>query len=184
MLQTYQCERSRVLTAIDYLDQQGLIELQTKQMMQVYKVDKSYITSDLLSELTQRFAQKESSEIQRIHHLLAFFASEQCLNLQLAQYFSDTNLQGNCGHCSVCAGHPAIMPIVAPLPPLQQYDAAQQSMEISETLGSHNSAVLRARFFCGLTTPIFTRLKVRQLGGFASLENYRFSDVLAWVQGK
>ena len=184
MLQTYQCERSRVLTAIDYLDQQGLIELQTKQMTQVYKVDKTFITNDLLGELTQRFSQKESSEIQRIHHLLAFFASEQCLNLQLAQYFSDTNLQGNCGHCSVCAGHPAIMPVVAPLAPLQQYDATQQSLEISEKLGEHDSTVLRARFFCGLTTPIFTRLKVRQLGGFASLENYRFSDVLTWVQGE
>ena len=182
MQQTYQCERSRVLTAIDYLDQQGLIELQTKQMTQVYKVDKSQITGDLLGELTQRFSQKESSEIQRIHHLLAFFASDQCLNLQLAQYFSDTNLQSACGHCSVCAGHPAIMPVVASLRPLQQYDAAQQCIEISEKLGIHDSAVLRARFFCGLTTPIFTRLKVRQLAGFASLENYRFSDVLAWIE--
>ena len=182
MQQTYQCERSRVLTAIDYLDQQGLIELQTKQMTQVYKVDKSKITGDLLGELTQRFSQKESSEIQRIHHLLAFFASDECLNLQLAQYFSDTNLQGACGHCSVCAGHPAVMPVVASLRPLQQYDAAQQCIEISEKLGVHDSAVLRARFFCGLTTPIFTRLKVRQLTGFASLENYRFSDVLAWIE--
>jgi len=40
---------------------------------------------------------------------------------------------------------------------------------------------LRARFLCGLTTPIFTRLKVRQLPGFASLENYRFSDVVNWI---
>ncbi|WP_160062081.1 RecQ family ATP-dependent DNA helicase [Psychromonas sp. L1A2] len=184
MQQTYQCERSRVLTAIDYLDQQGLIELQTKQMTQVYKVDKSQITGDLLGELTQRFSQKESSEIQRIHHLLAFFASDQCLNLQLAQYFSDANLQSACGHCSVCAGHPAIMPVVASLRPLQQYDAAQQCIEISEKLGIHDSAVLRARFFCGLTTPIFTRLKVRQLAGFASLENYRFSGCISVDRGR
>ena len=182
MQQTYQCERSRVLTAIDYLDQQGLIELQTKQMTQVYNVDKSHISGDLLGELTQRFSQKESSEIQRIHHLLAFFASEQCLNLQLAQYFSDTNLQKNCEHCSVCAGYPAIMPVVTSLRPLQQFDAMQLSAEISAKLGVNDSAVLRARFFCGLTTPIFTRLKVRQLYGFACLENYRFSDVLAWIE--
>lgn len=182
MQQTYQCERSRVLTAIDYLDQQGLIELQTKQMTQVYKVDKSQISGNLLGELTQRFSQKESSEIQRIHHLLAFFASDQCLNLQLAHYFSDTNLQKTCGHCSVCAGYPAKMPVVASLRPLQQFDAMQLSVDISEKLGANNSAVLRARFFCGLTTPIFTRLKVRQLPGFASLENYRFSDVLAWIE--
>jgi len=110
MQQTYRCERGRVLTAIDYLDQQGLIELQTKQMTQVYKVDKSQIKPALRDELIQRFTQKENSEIKRIHHLLAFFASTECLNLQLANYFSDTNLQGPCGHCSVCSGQPAKMP--------------------------------------------------------------------------
>ncbi|WP_166369059.1 RecQ family ATP-dependent DNA helicase [Psychromonas sp. SA13A] len=184
MQQTYQSERSRVLTAIDYLDQQGLIELQTKQMTQVYKVNKTQISAQLRGELTQRFLQKESSEIQRIHHLLDFFASDQCLNLQLANYFADNNLTGPCGHCSVCAGHPAIMPVVEALTPLQQYNAAQLSAEITSKLGEHNSEVLQARFFCGLTTPIFTRIKARQLSGFAALERYRFADVLAWIQNQ
>ena len=181
MLQTYQCERGRVLTAIDYLDQQGLIELQTKQMTQVYKVDKSQIKPQLRDELTQRFTQKENSEIKRIHNLLAFFASSQCLNLQLANYFSDTNLQGPCGHCSVCADQPAKMPEVPSLKPLSDFSPEELSGEISAKLGANDTAVLRARFFCGLTTPIFTRLKVRQLTGFAVLERYRFSDVLAWL---
>ena len=180
--QTYQCDRSRVLTAIDYLDQQGLIELQSKQMTQVYKVDKTQITVGLREGLIQRFQQKEGSEVQRIHTLLDFFASTQCLNLQLADYFSDTNLQQACGHCSVCAGQPAQMPAIANLPALSEYNAAQLSAEISAKLGVHDSVVLRARFFCGLTTPIFTRLKARQLSGFSSLEQYRFADVVAWLQ--
>jgi ATP-dependent DNA helicase RecQ len=183
MQQTYQSERGRVLTAVDYLDQQGLIELQTKQMTQVYKVDKAQINAQLRDELAQRFVQKEESEIKRIHHLLDFFGSTECLSLQLAQYFSDANLQGPCGHCSVCSGHPAKMPEVASLKPLSNYNAAELSTEISEKLGANDSALLRARFFCGLTTPIFTRLKVRQVSGFALLEKYRFSDVLAWLEG-
>jgi len=181
---TEQSNRSRVLTAIDYLDQQGLIELQTKQMTQAYKVDKSQINGNLCNELIQRFVQKEQSEIKRIHYLLAFFASKQCLNLQLAQYFSDTNIEQPCGHCSVCAGYPAQMPVVESLKPLNQYDAVQLSAEISKKLENNDSVILRARFFCGLTTPIFTRLKVRQLAGFALLENYPFADVLAWLQGQ
>ena len=182
MYQRYQSERGRVLTAIDYLDQQGLIELQTKQMTQVYKVDKAQINPRLRDELTQRFVQKETSEIKRIHHLLAFFASTQCLNLQLAKYFSDANLQGPCGHCSVCAGRPAKMPPVKKLKPLSDYNAVELSAEIAAKLGANDSSLLRARFFCGLTTPIFTRLKVRQLTGFALLEKYRFSDVLDWLE--
>jgi len=181
MQQVYQSDRARVLTAIDYLDQQGFIELQTKQMTQVYSVDKSQITPNLRNELSQRFLQKENSEIKRIHHLLAFFASTDCLNLQLAHYFSDTHLQQGCGHCSVCAGQPAVMPAIAALQPLTQFDAQQLSTEIAAKLGVHDSAVLRARFFCGLTTPIFTRLKVRQLSSFALLSHYRFSDVLNWL---
>jgi len=182
MQQTYRCERGRVLTAIDYLDQQGLIELQTKQMTQVYNVEKAQIKPSLRDELTLRFTQKEHSEIKRIHHLLAFFASAECLNLQLAHYFSDDNLQRPCGHCSVCAGHPASMPEVAKLKPLSDYDKSALCAEISEKLGINDSAALRARFFCGLTTPIFARLKVRQLSGFAVLEKYRFSEVLAWLK--
>lgn len=181
MQSKYQCDRNRVLTALDYLEQQGLIELQTKQMTQVYKADKTNITEGLRDELITRFLQKEVSEIQRIHHLLDFFASDQCLNWQLADYFSDRRLKGQCGHCSVCVGQPAVMPTVPDLPPLTGYDPKKMSMMIAEKLGAQDSPILRARFFCGLTTPIFTRLKVRQLSGFAALENYRFSDVLNWL---
>ena len=184
MNQVYQSDRSRVLTAVDYLDQQGLIELQTKQMTQVYKLDKSQVVDSLRGELTERFLQKEKTEIKRIHHLLDFFASDQCLNLQLAHYFSDTNLQQACGHCSVCAGYPAIMPIPNSLQPLSTFNRDQLSLEIVEKLGVNDSYILRARFFCGLTTLIFTRIKARQLNGFAILEHYRFSDVLDWVQNK
>ncbi|HEY5716661.1 MAG TPA: RecQ family ATP-dependent DNA helicase [Psychromonas sp.] len=178
----YPSDRQRVITAIDYLDQQGLIELQSKQMTQVYRVAKSALNGNLRELLVQRFNDKEQAEVQRIHFLLNFFASEKCLNLQLADYFSDNNLQQPCGHCSVCAGYPAIMPATPPLKPLNGYNFKQLSADISNKLGQHNSPLLLARFFCGLTTPIFTRLKVRNLSGFAALEKYPFADVKNWIE--
>ncbi|MCG6200522.1 RecQ family ATP-dependent DNA helicase [Psychromonas antarctica] len=178
----YPSERSRVITAIDYLDQQGLIELQTKQMTQVYKVFKESLSADLRAQLVLRFKEKEASEVARIHFLLDFFASDQCLNLQLAHYFSDTNLQQHCGHCSVCMGAIAVMPQPPVLRPLSEYNFAQLSAQISAKLTEQKTPVLLARFFCGLTTPLFTRLKVRTLIGFAELEKYRFSEVKAWVE--
>ncbi|WP_019616048.1 RecQ family ATP-dependent DNA helicase [Psychromonas ossibalaenae] len=183
MQSVYSSDRSRVITAIDYLDQQGLIELQTKQMTNVYKVFKEQISPDLRDRLVKRFVDKEDSEIQRIHFLLDFFASKNCLNLQLAYYFSDQNLQQDCGHCSVCAGYPAVMPATEVLKPLSDYDFAGLSADIINKLGAHNTQVLLARFFCGLTTPIFTRLKVRSVKGFAVLERYRFSQVKSWIEG-
>ena len=74
------------------------------------------------------------------------------------------------------------MPEVARLKPLYEYDAQQLTAEIKNKLGKHHSDRLVARFLCGLTTPIFTRLKARQLTGFAALEKYRFAEVLKWVQ--
>jgi ATP-dependent DNA helicase RecQ len=38
-----------------------------------------------------------------------------------------------------------------------------------------------ARFLAGITTPLFTRLKVRQLAGFASCESIRFADLVQKV---
>jgi ATP-dependent DNA helicase RecQ len=177
-------DRNRAITAIDYLDQQGFIELQTKQMTNVYRVFKSAISDNLRQILVNKFAEKEQSEVQRIHFLLAFFASDQCLSLQLAHYFSDQRLQQNCGHCSVCRGAVAMMPPLARLPPLTQYNALQLSQEAATRLGEASTSTLLARFFCGLTTPIFTRLKMRQITGFAQFEKYRFADVKAWIENK
>ena len=180
--QFYPSERSRVVVALDYLDQQGLIELQTKQMTNVYNTFPEAITPDLSTKLAQRFSDKEQSEITRIHFLLDFFASKSCLNWQLADYFSDKNLQQPCGHCSVCDGAMTLFPEVHALKPLINYDFLLLTAQISEKLGKHKSATLLARFLCGLTTPIFTRLKARQLSGFAALEKHRFAEVLEWVQ--
>ncbi|WP_022943135.1 RecQ family ATP-dependent DNA helicase [Psychromonas hadalis] len=177
----YPSERSRVISALDYLDQQGLVELQTKQMTNVYHVFPEVIHADLVDNLAKRFSDKEHSEIKRIHFLLDFFASKNCLNWQLAHYFSDNNLQQPCGHCSVCAGLLTTFPESMPLKPLEEYDFSTLTSAISEKLGQHKTNTLLARFLCGLTTPIFTRLKVRPLNGFAQLEKYRFSEVLQWV---
>ncbi len=178
----YHSPRSRVITAIDYLAQQGFIELQNKQMTLVYHVTEKTIDNDLKRRLLQRFLEKEQSEIQRIHFLIDFFSSERCLNLQLAEYFSDPKLKGACLHCSVCAGNIALMPEQDKLCLLNEFDFYTLSQDIQKELGLQNSATLIARFFCGLNTPIFKRLKVRKFSAFAQFSQYRFAQVKKWVE--
>ncbi|UZE96796.1 RecQ family ATP-dependent DNA helicase [Alkalimarinus alittae] len=181
--QAYPSERSRALTALGYLDEQGMIELQTKQMTQVYDVlNPTVDPSSLAASLFERFRSKEQSEINRIHQLVAFFTSETCLSRQLAAYFADHQLQSDCGHCSVCRGYSASLPPAPNLKPLEQFDFERLSQEIVIKLGDAASTVLISRFLCGLTTPIFTRLKARSLPGFGALEFYRFADVVNWVE--
>ena len=39
------------------------------------------------------------------------------------------------------------------------------------------------RFLCGVTTPLLTKLKARQLAGFATLEDYPYAEVREWLTG-
>jgi len=183
--EAYPSDRSRVIKALDYLDQQGWLELQTKQMTQVYQVLKTDFDIQALSQrLFDRFRDKEQSEINRIHKLMAFFESDRCLSQQLAHYFADHSVTEPCGHCSVCANQAVTLPSLNTLPALDQFNFPELSVQICEKLGNKATAVLISRFFCGLTTPIFSRLKVRSLTGFAHFEQYRFSEVREWVESQ
>jgi len=37
------------------------------------------------------------------------------------------------------------------------------------------------RFLCGISNPLFTRIKARNLPGFGKLEKYRYQDVKSWL---
>ncbi|GIU26287.1 RecQ family ATP-dependent DNA helicase [Shewanella schlegeliana] len=174
--------RDRAIKALDYLHQKQLIELQSKQLTQVYQVFSDNLDDSIALKLFNRFSVKEQSEIRRINQLVDYFDSESCLSLQLAQYFADPRLTQPCGHCSVCSGHSAKLPPSVILRPLNQFDFNELCNEAINRLGKHLTPVLLTRFLCGLTTPIFTKLKMRQVKGFSRFEQYRFADVLLWAE--
>ncbi|WP_298773924.1 ATP-dependent DNA helicase RecQ [uncultured Shewanella sp.] len=183
--QAYPCERARVLTALDYMDNKGMIELQTKQMMQVYQVHSFDVSIEVLcARLFEKCHLKEQNEVARIHELVAFFCSDKCLNLQLAEYFSDPHLHQPCQHCCVCHGKVAVLPSLPDLPVLKSYDFSTMTFDARTRLAEQSSAVLLSRYLCGLTTPIFTKHKLRATSAFASLEKYPFSQVLNWVNSE
>jgi len=185
--QRYNVERSRVISALNYLEEHQAIELQTKQMTQVFDVlERDFDVVKLSDKLSKKFNDKEHSEIARIKHLLDFFASEQCLSQSLSQYFSDDSVTQGCGHCSVCQGQVAVMP---PVPPLNNVDEQRMAglsagfcRLVLEKTSKPASDILLARFLCGLHTPLFTRIKARSVGGFAALEHYPFATVKQWAQ--
>lgn len=179
----YPSDRSRAIAAIEYFDEQALIELQAKQITDVFKVNSTAVDSNILrSEMFTRFAKKEQSEINRIENLLNFFATNQCLSQQLALYFSDHQVSNACGHCSVCAGEVAVIPPPPILADINGNSYQNLTAEIINKLKHKATPTLISRFLCGLTTPIFTKLRVRKLPGFAAFENYRYAQVLSWVE--
>ena len=179
--QGYQGERQRAATALDYLQQQGWIELESKQMTEVYRVLSQQIdTATLAEELHGLFEKKEQSELARLQALLAFFTSTTCLSHELARYFADDAAPERCGHCSVCRGEVAQLP-PEPIAPLPNEHGLRAWCDPFVALSHQRSPRVLTRFLCGIATPLTTRLKARQLAGFGQLAAHPFADVLCAV---
>lgn len=189
LYQQHNAERSRVVKALDYFQEQGLIELESKQMTEVYSLLDTHFDPQVLSaELYTGFKQHEVTEVARIHAMLDLFATEHCLGQRLAQYFGDENAPQRCGHCSVCHGHIAHLPAPPSLPPL----VGKNFMELCgdfihrhhEYTGCLPDAERLTRFLGGISVPLFTKLKARGIPGFAALEDYPYAEVRDWTHAQ
>ncbi|MEY8264029.1 MAG: recombinase RecQ, partial [Bermanella sp.] len=110
-----------------------------------------------------------------------FFELDSCLSHMLSRYFDDQQSPAECGHCSVCRGQ------VAKLEYSQQAHWPTDSNLLTNLLGLKKHLAQKTqqvlsidsycRFLAGISVPMFSRFKVRQLGGFASCENIRYQDI-------
>ena len=182
----HQADRNRVVKALDYFQEKGWIELESKQMTEVYSLlVEDFDAAALSQELHAYFTAHERGEIERIHAMLALFASDTCLSYRLAQYFGDEQAPRQCGHCSVCAGQVAYLPEPPALPPLvdKNLEALCGAFihKHQEYTGSYPPAERLTRFLCGISVPMFTKIKARAIPGFAALENYPYAEVRDWA---
>ncbi len=178
----YQSERSRVVAALDYFHQNGWIELESKQLTDVYSVLPATQNQEVISQhLVELFQSKEQKDIERIHTMLNLFQSSDCLSHQLAHYFADHNAPTQCGHCSVCRGQIASFP----QPQQEQPELAHLSAWVDEFVQLSPTAISNAavaRFLCGISTPIIAQLKASKLRGYGSMANVSFEQVLKQVE--
>ncbi|UPW17289.1 RecQ family ATP-dependent DNA helicase [Agarivorans sp. TSD2052] len=184
---SYQAERSRVVAALEYLAEQGLIELETKKITEVYQVETAGIADASLAErLSNYFNDNQQKEIKRIAQLVRFFELDSCLSYQLSRYFDDHNAPQQCGHCSVCRGQAAKLsysnrPIeINDSQLLSDLQALKAQCGGSKTLSL--SPILACRFLTGITSPWSTKLKLRQLAGFGRCEQLPYANTLQQVQ--
>lgn len=175
-------DRKRVLAALDYFDSQNWIELSASQAVEVYDVlDPGFDGVALGERLYALFKEKEESEIRRIHNMIDFFQGDSCLSRRLAAYFGETLEEENCGHCSICAGERALLQDGDGGKDLSRLDREELCSEAARLLGGNADPESLARFLCGMTSPLFTRLKLRRLSSFGALEEYPFMTVKDWL---
>lgn len=173
-------DRKRAVAALEYCDNLNMLELSVSRAIDVYRVNSSAIDIPAVSEkMASLFAQKEQQEIQRINNMIGFFEQNTCLSAELARYFGQ-NLDGGCGHCSVCSGNAGKM-VEAPTLPISSDELKQYVHEFCSVAGSEATPLTATRYLCGVTMPMGTRLKLRKLGGFGRYESIPYSTVLSQV---
>ena len=175
-------DRQRVVRMLEYLAEQGEIELTVADARQRYTCLLPDAGAALLAaELAQRFAQREKQEIARQQQVTALIETDGCQTNALLQYFGEQRSEP-CGHCTFCTtgrrtrvGAPASLPPIAQLVDVNALASLRTSAP--HALGH---ARQQARWLCGLTSPATTRAKLTKHPLFGVLDAHRFSAVLAW----
>jgi ATP-dependent DNA helicase RecQ len=182
LFQHYGCDRGRVIVALEYLQEKQLITLETKKITEVFSVNKALLSADIIAKsLHDYFVEKEEKEIKRIATLVRFFELSSCLSRNLSLYFNDKNTPENCGHCSVCRGNVAKLSYSQESILPDETAIVDMLTALIEHMSTKHKGVLSletmCRFLTGLTVPLFSRNKIKQLSGFGCCENIRYQEV-------
>ena len=182
ILDSYDTDRQRILAALEYFEDKGWIDLQSRQAVEVYDIlTQAFNIDDMAEKMDALFKKKERLEIQRIHNMVGFFESDACISKQLAGYFGEHLAKERCGHCSFCKSGKAVLQTTTELKPLSQLEFKTITAEFTQAVGEQFSEVNLTKFLCGIYTPVFTKLKIKQLPYFGILESYPFLEVKNWI---
>jgi ATP-dependent DNA helicase RecQ len=178
-------DRERVVRAMEYLDEQGLVELRASEpRMRFARVDDATTDQQMLPmALAHRFERREELEIQRLQQVLQLAEHPGCQSAALVAYFGEY-LETSCGHCTFCeSGRAQRLPAVPTPPPIESMVDVD---DLADLCAAHSAALgdarQQARFLCGLSGPAFTQARLSRQPLFGRLEERRFGDVLAWCQ--
>ncbi|WP_194945013.1 RecQ family zinc-binding domain-containing protein, partial [Shewanella sp. TC10] len=186
LFQQYGAERQRVVAALEYLADKQMILLETKKITQVFDVNPAELMQEgLVESLSDYFHSNEIKEIARLNQLLSFFESQTCITARLAEYFDDHAAPQQCGHCSVCRGYPATLTqkSIAPIEDKSGInDMLSGFLVHMESKGHQSVSVsIQAKFLAGISVPMFARIRVKQLPGFGYCSEYRYQEIINFI---
>ena len=182
ILNTYDAERQRILTALEYFDEKGWIELQSRQAVEVYDIiTQAFNIDGMTQKMYTLFKKKEGHEIQRIHNMVKLFESDSCISKQLATYFGEHLEKEYCGHCSFCKNGKVTLQNTTALKSLSSFNFEKITNEFIQAAGEHFTTVNLTKFLCGIYTPVFSKLKIKKLPYFGVFESYPFLEVKNWI---
>jgi ATP-dependent DNA helicase RecQ len=176
--------RERVVRAIDYLAEQGLLTVKADGVRQRYRRLRLPQDMDALAgELHRRTLEREAREVTRLNQVMEFAGHDSCQASHLGEHFGEP-LDEPCERCSWClnGGEPAALlprrpaPIDGPL-----WEQALALRQQTETLREPRAF---ARFLCGVSSPRLSRSKLTSDRLFGALAQVPFAEVLRRAEGE
>ena len=175
-------EHGRIVRALEYLEEQGSVELQAADLRHRYtRLRPIEDQSALVAGLVLRFDRREKQEVARVRQVMDLVAHDGCQTNELVRYFGEARSEP-CGHCTHCrTGQAQKLPPLRKLPPLP----ADLDVALFQNMRAQYPSALEnprqaARFLCGLSSPALTKTKLSRHQLFGALAERRFGEVLDW----
>src|SRR6202035_2382197 len=97
--------RSRIIKALNYLEEHGDLTLKVAGVRQRYRIKTPPAdVSALKEQLIQRFETRERNDVERVRQVVEFAEESGCLVRHLLHHFGE-DLARDCGRCSSCSGN-------------------------------------------------------------------------------
>ncbi|MFU8878577.1 MAG: ATP-dependent DNA helicase RecQ, partial [Wenzhouxiangellaceae bacterium] len=152
--------RERIIAALDYLGEQGMLELKAAGVRHRYTLLHQPEDLDALAaRLHRRTLKREAGEIARLRQVTDLVEHDDCQVAALSAHFGEECQP--CGHCSWCLNDrtPAELPKSKP-PSIDEKvwrEAQKVRRQHSDVLQDPRAM---ARFLCGVSTPWLSRAKL------------------------
>jgi ATP-dependent DNA helicase RecQ len=175
------CPRERIVSALDWLGEQGMLEVQAAGTRLRYRCLRSPDDLDALAaELHRRMTKREEGELERLRQVCRLVEMEGCRTAMLAAHFGET-LEAPCGHCSGCLGGLTELPSRT-----EGTISAELAGEITALLAEKEEVLdsprAVARLLCGVSSPRLGRARLGNHKLFGALADVPFAQVMAWVE--
>ncbi|KAB7627273.1 ATP-dependent DNA helicase RecQ [Alkalilimnicola sp. S0819] len=175
------CPRGRVVQALDWLGEQGMLEVQAAGVRHAYsRLRSPESLPALAAALYQRLLARETAEIGRLQQVLALAGAGECRSAALAAHFGE-QLEQPCGQCSGCRGELASIPErhQASIPPALVGRVQELLAEGHPALAAPRGL---SRFLCGVSSPRLSRARLGSHPLFGAAAELPFAQVLQWAE--
>ncbi len=172
------CPRDRIVRALDYLAEQGLLEVRAEGVRNRFSILRQPDNLDRLTDvLFQNALELERREVERISQVIKLGSHDGCQGAHLAAHFGE-KLSRLCGHCAWCLnGHQPVRLLPAEPGTIDEGLWEQLLGVWQDQEEPIDDARALARFACGITSPRLTQTRLSRHPLFGCLAHVRFGEV-------